>query len=47
MADSASYVSPRLKRQEREIDHSRSSIVEFKNGGAIPPLSHVSSRLGA
>jgi hypothetical protein len=27
--------------QERETDHSYSSSVEVKKGGAIPPLSHI------
>jgi hypothetical protein len=33
----------RLKRQEREGDHSPSSRAEVKNGGAMPPLPHTSS----
>jgi hypothetical protein len=32
-----------VKRQWREADQSSSSIAEVKNGGAIPPLPHMSS----
>jgi hypothetical protein len=31
-------LSPGLKRQGREADHSLASSAEIKNGGAIPPL---------
>jgi hypothetical protein len=31
------------KRQEREADHSPQSSVMVKNGGATPPLPHMSS----
>jgi hypothetical protein len=37
-------VSLWIKRQGREADHSPSSNSEDKNGGAIPPLSHTTSR---
>jgi hypothetical protein len=36
-------LSPGVKRQDREVDHSPLSNTEVKNGGAIPPLSHMSS----
>jgi hypothetical protein len=36
-------VSPGVKRLGREADHSPPSSAEVKNGGAIPPLSHMSS----
>jgi hypothetical protein len=36
-------LSPGLKRQGREADHSPPSSDEVKNGGAIPPLPHMSS----
>jgi hypothetical protein len=36
-----------VKRAGREADHSPSSMAEFKNGGAIPPLPHTSSWRGA
>jgi hypothetical protein len=39
----AEAVSPGVKRQGREADHSPPSNAEVKNGGAIPPLSHISS----
>jgi hypothetical protein len=32
-----------VKRLGREADHSHPSSAEVKNGGAIPPLLHVSS----
>jgi hypothetical protein len=32
-----------VKRQGREFDHSPPSSAEVKNGGNIPPLSHMSS----
>jgi hypothetical protein len=37
---------PGLKRPRRESDHSLSSSAEAKNGGAISPLPHTSSRRG-
>jgi hypothetical protein len=36
-------ISPRLERLGREADHSPPSSAEVKNGGAIPPLPHMSS----
>jgi hypothetical protein len=36
-------ISPCVKRQGREADHSPPSSVEVKNGGAIPPLPYVPS----
>jgi hypothetical protein len=33
-----SVLSPGVKRQKREINHSSSSSAEAMNGGAIPPL---------
>jgi hypothetical protein len=39
-------VSPGVKRQGREADHSPISSAELKNGGAIPSLSHTSSWRG-
>jgi hypothetical protein len=36
-------LSPGVKRQGREADHSPPSRAEVKNGGAVPPLSHMSS----
>jgi hypothetical protein len=35
-------LSPRLKRTGSEADHSPPSSTEVKNGGAIPPLPHMS-----
>jgi hypothetical protein len=35
-------LSPGVKRQEREANHSLPSSAEFKKRGAIPPLPHVS-----
>jgi hypothetical protein len=32
-----------VKRPAREADHSAPSSAEVKNGGAIPPLPHMSS----
>jgi hypothetical protein len=32
-----------VKQQGREVDHSPLSSAEVKNGGAIPPLLHMSS----
>jgi hypothetical protein len=52
-ANSASYpvytraLSPGVKRQVREADHSPPSRAEVKNGGAIPLLLHTSSSCGA
>jgi hypothetical protein len=40
-------VSPGVKRQEREADHSYLSSAEVKKGGAIAPLPRKSSWLGA
>jgi hypothetical protein len=40
-------LSPRVKRPEREADRSAPSSTEAKNGGAIPPLSHMPSCRGA
>jgi hypothetical protein len=37
--------SPGSKTTGREADHSPSSIAKVKNGGAIPPLPHISSWL--
>jgi hypothetical protein len=34
---------PELKRQGHEADHLPPSGAELKNGGAIPPLTHMSS----
>jgi hypothetical protein len=34
---------PGGKRPGREADHSSPSSAEVKNGGAIPPLPHMSS----
>jgi hypothetical protein len=39
----AGSLSPGVKRQGREADHSPSSCAEVKSGGAIPPLPHMSS----
>jgi hypothetical protein len=36
-------ISPGVKRQGREGDHSFPYTAEIKNGGAIPPLPHTSS----
>jgi hypothetical protein len=36
-------VFPGVKRPGREADHSPPSNAEVKNGGAIPPLSHMPS----
>jgi hypothetical protein len=36
-------LSPAVKRPKRETDHSPPSGAEVKNGGAIPPLPHMSS----
>jgi hypothetical protein len=36
-----------VKQQGHKADHSPPSSVKVKNGGAIPPLSHISSLLGA
>jgi hypothetical protein len=40
-------LSPGVKRLGLEADHSPSSNVEVKNGGAIPPLPHMSLWHGA
>jgi hypothetical protein len=36
-----------INRPGREADHSPPTNAEVTNGGAIPPLSHTSSELGA
>jgi hypothetical protein len=36
-------LSPGVKGRKHEADHSPRSSAEFKNGGAIPPLPHMSS----
>jgi hypothetical protein len=36
-------LSPGLKRQVREADHSSPSIAEVRNDGSIPPLPYISS----
>jgi hypothetical protein len=36
-------LSPEVKRQRREADHSTPSIAEVKKVGAIPLLPHMSS----
>jgi hypothetical protein len=33
----------RVKRPEREADHTTQSFAEVKYGGAVPPLAHISS----
>jgi hypothetical protein len=40
-------VSPGLKRQGREADHSPPCSAEVKNGSVIPSLPHTSSWRGA
>jgi hypothetical protein len=40
-------LSPEVKRQRREADHSTSSNDDVKNGGAIPPLPSTSAWSGA
>jgi hypothetical protein len=40
-------LSPGVKRQGRQVDHSPQYTVKVTNGGAILPLLHTSSRLGA
>jgi hypothetical protein len=40
-------VSPGVKRQGHEADHSAPSNAEVRNGGAIPSLPHTSSRRDA
>jgi hypothetical protein len=40
-------VSPGLNRQGHEAEHSPPSSAEFKNDGAIPPLTQKSSSCGA
>jgi hypothetical protein len=37
-------ISPGVKRQEREFDHSPSSSAEFNNAGATPLISDTSWR---
>jgi hypothetical protein len=41
--ENARSVSPGVKRQGRESHESPPSSAEFKNGGAVPPLSRTSS----
>jgi hypothetical protein len=36
-------LSPGVKRPGREADYSPPSSAEVKNGGAVPPLLHMSS----
>jgi hypothetical protein len=36
-------VSPGVKRYGRETDHLSQSSAQVQNGGAIPPLPHLSS----
>jgi hypothetical protein len=36
-------LSPGVKRQGREADHSPPSSVEVKNGRVVPPLPHTST----
>jgi hypothetical protein len=36
-------LSPGVKQMGREADHSPPTSAEIKNGGAIPPFSHMSS----
>jgi hypothetical protein len=36
-------ISPGVKRTGRETDHPPTSTAEFKNGGDVPPLPHMSS----
>jgi hypothetical protein len=38
-------LSPGVKQQKREADHSHTSSVEEKNGGDVPPLPHMCSWL--
>jgi hypothetical protein len=40
-------LSPGVKRQGREADHSRQASPEAKNSEAIPPLSHTTLWRGA
>jgi hypothetical protein len=40
-------ISQEVKRLGREADHSLPSSAKVKNSGAIPPLPHTSSWLGA
>jgi hypothetical protein len=40
-------LSPGVKRPGREADHPFPSSAEVNNGGAIPPLSNMSSWLDA
>jgi hypothetical protein len=35
-----------VKRPKREADHSPPSSVQFRNGGAVPPLPHIPSWRG-
>jgi hypothetical protein len=36
-------LSQGIKQPKREADHSAPSSADVKNGGAIPPLTHMSS----
>jgi hypothetical protein len=38
----ARSVSPRVKWPVNEVDHSPSFSAKLKNGGSIPPISHMS-----
>jgi hypothetical protein len=40
-------LSTGIKWQEREADHSPAPSADVKNGGAIPPLPHTTSWIGA
>jgi hypothetical protein len=44
-SSSLSVLSPELKWQRREVEHSHPSSAKIKNGVAIPPLPHTSSCL--
>jgi hypothetical protein len=36
------FLSPKLKLQGREADHSPPSVAEVRNGGTVPVLPHTS-----
>jgi hypothetical protein len=40
-------LSPGVKWQGYEADHSRPSSAKVKNGGAMPPLPHMSAWYGS
>jgi hypothetical protein len=40
-------LSPRVKQEGRETNHSPPSSAEAKNGGAVPPFTDMSSWHGA